>query len=145
MTATIDRRKFLVAGGVTAVTAAGAGVAGELLLGKRFRRNPQASVPAAPAPKLVIDPMPPLPADETLNIAGPSPFYTPNPTFYRVDTALVVPQVAADTWQLRIHGMVDKPVTLTFDDLIQRPMVEHDVTLTCVSEAVGGGYVGNAR
>ena len=62
-----------------------------------------------------------------------------------MDTALIVPQVAADTWELRIHGMVDKPVTLTFDQLIQRPMVEHDVTLTCVSEAVGGGYIGNAR
>ena len=147
MTTTIDRRKFLAAGGVTAVTAAGAGVAGELLLGKRFRQNPQASVPAAPAPapKLVIDPMTPLPADETLNITGLSPFYTPNSTFYRVDTALVVPQVAADTWQLRIHGMVDKPVTLTFGDLVRRPMIEHDVTLTCVSEAVGGGYIGNAR
>ena len=89
--------------------------------------------------------MTPLPADETLNIAGLSPFYTPNSTFYRVDTALVVPQVAADTWQLRIHGMVDKPVTLTFGDLVRRPMIEHDVTLTCVSEAVGGGYIGNAR
>ena len=150
MTTTIDRRKFLAAGGVTAVTAAAAGVTGELLLGKRFRRNPQAASPtpaprASKVPKLEIDPMKPLPADETLNIPGLSPFFTPNSTFYRVDTALVVPQVAADTWQLRIHGMVDKPVTLTFDDLIQRPMVEHDVTLTCVSEAVGGGYIGNAR
>ena len=89
--------------------------------------------------------MTPLPADETLNITGLSPFYTPNSDFYRVDTALVVPQVAADTWQLRIHGMVDKPVTLTFGDLVRRPMIEHDVTLTCVSEAVGGGYIGNAR
>ena len=99
----------------------------------------------AKVPKLTIDKMTPLPADETLTIPGLSPFYTPDSTFYRVDTALVVPQVSADTWQLRIHGMVDKPVTLTFDDLIQRPMVEHDVTLTCVSEAVGGGYIGNAR
>jgi DMSO/TMAO reductase YedYZ molybdopterin-dependent catalytic subunit len=155
MTTTIDRRKFLAAGGVTAATAAVAGVGGELLLGKRFRRNPpMAAAPAAPGsaapvpskvPKLVIDPMTPLAADETLNITGLSPFYTPNSTFYRVDTALVMPKVSADTWQLRIHGMVDKPVTLTFDELIQRPMVEHDVTLTCVSEAVGGGYIGNAR
>ncbi len=150
MTTTIDRRKFLAAGGVTAVTAAAAGVTGELLLGKRFRRNPPTASPtpaprASKVPQLEIDPMKPLPADETLNIPGLSPFFTPNSTFYRVDTALVVPKVAADTWQLRIHGMVDKPVTLTFDDLIQRPMVEHDVTLTCVSEAVGGGYIGNAR
>ena len=150
MTTTVDRRKFLTAAGVTAVGAAAAGVGGELLLGKHFRTTPPAaslapSVPKAKVPKLQIQPMTPLPADETLNIAGLSPFYTPDADFYRVDTALVLPQVAAATWQLRIHGMVDNPVTLTFDQLIQRPMVEHDVTLTCVSEAVGGGYIGNAR
>ncbi len=155
MTTTVDRRKFLTAAGVTAVGAAAAGVGGELLLGKHFRTPPPAASPAPPVPKaqvpqaqvpkLQIQPMTPLPADETLNIAGLSPFYTPDSDFYRVDTALVVPQVPAATWQLRIHGMVDNPVTLTFDQLIQRPMVEHDVTLTCVSEAVGGGYIGNAR
>ncbi len=151
MTTTIDRRKFLAAGGVTAVTAAAAGVSGEMLLSKRFRARPPAATVAgsAPAPtrvpELEIAPMTPLPADETLNITGLSPFYTPESEFYRVDTALVVPRVSADTWQLRIHGMVDKPVLLTFDDLIRRPMVEHDVTLTCVSESVGGSYIGNAR
>jgi DMSO/TMAO reductase YedYZ molybdopterin-dependent catalytic subunit len=150
MTTTIDRRKFIAAGAVTAVTAAAAGVSGELLLSKRLRARPPAANRAAPAPplkapELKIAPMTPLPADETLNIAGLSPFYTPDSTFYRVDTALVVPQVNASTWQLRIHGMVDKPVIFTFDDLIRRPMINHDVTLTCVSEAVGGGYIGNAR
>jgi len=149
MTTTIDRRKFVAAAGVTAVTAAAAGVSGELLLSKRLRaRTPANRVAPAPTqkpPELKIAPMTPLPADETLNIAGLSPFYTPDSTFYRVDTALVVPQVNASTWQLNIHGMVDKPVTLTFDDLIRRPMIDHDVTLTCVSEAVGGSYIGNAR
>jgi len=150
MTTTVDRRKFLAAAGVTAVTAAAAGVGGELLVSKRLRLPPPAPSRAVPAPtlkapELKIAPMTPLPADETLNIAGLSPFYTPDSTFYRVDTAFVVPQVNASTWQLRIHGMVDKPVILTFDDLIRRPMLEHDVTLTCVSEAVGGGYIGNAR
>ncbi len=152
MTSSIDRRKFLAAGGVTAAAAAAAGVGGELLIGKRFRGKPAAGLTApAPAPKatkapkLEIDAMKPLPADETLEIPGLSPFFTPNQKFYRVDTALVMPNVSADTWQLRIHGMVDKPLTITFDDLIQRPMVQHDVTLTCVSESVGGGYIGNAH
>ncbi len=152
MTTTVDRRKFLTAAGVTAATAAAAGVGGELLLGKHFRATPPVASSAAPAPraskvpKLQIDPMTPLPADETLkDIPGLSPFYTPNADFYRVDTALVLPQVAADTWQLRIHGMVDKPMVLTWDDLIQLPMIDQDITLTCVSEAVGGGYIGNAR
>jgi DMSO/TMAO reductase YedYZ molybdopterin-dependent catalytic subunit len=147
MTTTIDRRKFVAAAGVTAVAAAAAGVSGELLLSKRLRTRPPAANRAAPppAPELKIAPMTALPADETLNIAGLSPFYTPDSTFYRVDTTLVVPQVTASTWQLRIHGMVDKPVIFTFDDLIRRPMIDHDVTLTCVSESVGGGYIGNAR
>jgi DMSO/TMAO reductase YedYZ molybdopterin-dependent catalytic subunit len=147
MTTTIDRRKFLAATGVTGVTAAAAGVSGELLVSRRLRARPAAAAPAPTVkpPELKIAPMTALPADETLNIAGLSPFYTPDSSFYRVDTAFVVPQVAASTWQLRIHGMVDKPMVLTFDDLIRRPMVEHDVTLTCVSEAVGGGYIGNAR
>jgi DMSO/TMAO reductase YedYZ molybdopterin-dependent catalytic subunit len=90
--------------------------------------------------------MTPLPPGATLdNIAGLSPFYTPNSTFYRVDTSLILPKVPASTWQLRIHGMVDKPVVLTYDDLIQRPMIERDITLTCVSEAVGGNFIGNAH
>jgi DMSO/TMAO reductase YedYZ molybdopterin-dependent catalytic subunit len=151
MTTTIDRRKFLAAGGVTAVAAAAAGVGGELLLEKRFRGKSPATGLVAPPPKgakapgLEITKMKPRPADETLNFSGLSPFFTPNSTFYRVDTSLAVPQVAAGTWQLRIHGMVDKPLTITFDELIQRPMVERDITLTCVSEAVGGNYIGNAR
>jgi DMSO/TMAO reductase YedYZ molybdopterin-dependent catalytic subunit len=145
MTTTVDRRKFLAAGGVTAVAAAAAGVSGELLIEKRFRARPEAVRPAAPAPRLQIAKMTALPDDETLTIPGLSPFYTPDSKFYRVDTAFTVPQIAAASWQLRIHGMVDRPVTVSFDDLIKRPMVEHDVTLTCVSESVGGGYIGNAR
>jgi DMSO/TMAO reductase YedYZ molybdopterin-dependent catalytic subunit len=152
----VDRRRFLRAAGVTAVGAAAAGVGGELLLGQQFRRTAAAPMPAAPAqaprasaappPKLEIDPMTPLPADETLdNIAGLSPFYTPNKEFYRVDTSLVMPKVPAASWRLRIHGMVDRPVTLTYEDLIRRPMINKDITLTCVSEAVGGNFIGNAR
>ena len=86
MTTTVDRRKFLTAAGVTAVGAAAAGVGGELLLGKHFHTTPPTaslapSVPKAKVPKLQIQPMTPLPADETLNIAGLSPFYTPERGF----------------------------------------------------------------
>ena len=76
---------------------------------------------------------------------GAASFYTPNADFYRVDTALTVPKVDAGTWSLRISGMVDRPVTLSLDDLLARPLVERDITLTCVSNEVGGPYVGNAR
>jgi DMSO/TMAO reductase YedYZ molybdopterin-dependent catalytic subunit len=146
----MNRRKFAAAAAGTAVTAAVAGVGGEVLIGKRFRNVvPAVAAPAASPPAryrpIPIAPMTPLPGDETLTIPGLSPFYTPDSEFYRVDTALTVPQVAARTWQLRIHGMVDRPMTITYEQLAQMPMTEHDVTLTCVSEAVGGGYIGNAR
>jgi len=157
MTGTVDRRKFLTAAGLTAVGAAAAGVGGELMFGKDFRRTtaaptpgmtaPAASAPpAAKVPELKIDPMRQLAADETLDsIAGISPFFTPNAKFYRVDTSLVLPKVSPAQWQLRIHGMVDRPMTLTYDDLIQKPMIDRDITLTCVSEAVGGNFIGNAQ
>jgi DMSO/TMAO reductase YedYZ molybdopterin-dependent catalytic subunit len=162
MPTTVDRRKFLAATGGTAMTAVVAGVAGELLINKRFRKNPSGATTGAPgtsgssttpgspgtsaaAPKLEIAEMKPLAEGAVLNVPGLSPFYTPEAKFYRVDTSLTIPRIAAQTWQLRIHGMVDKPMTITFNDLIRRPMVEHDVTLTCVSEAVGGNYVGNAH
>jgi DMSO/TMAO reductase YedYZ molybdopterin-dependent catalytic subunit len=154
MTGPVDRRKFLRAAGITAVGAAAAGVGGELLLGKQFRTAPPVSMaPAVPSPtatmpppELKIHPMTPLAADQTLdNIAGLSPFYTPNKKFYRVDTSLILPKVSPADWQLRIHGMVDRPMTLSYDDLIQLPMIDRDITLTCVSEAVGGNFIGNAR
>ena len=79
------------------------------------------------------------------NIAGISPFYTPNDRFYRVDTALVVPKVTTQEWKLRIHGMVGKPISINFKELLSRPQLQRDITIVCVSEAVGGGYIGNAR
>jgi DMSO/TMAO reductase YedYZ molybdopterin-dependent catalytic subunit len=135
----VSRRKFLAAGAATAAAAAAAGFGGQYLQDKRFMVNTSgvkiAQVEASP-----------LPAGASItDIPGLSPFYTPNTQFYRVDTALVVPQIAPQSWQLRIHGMVDNPMTLTFDDLMKLPMEDHDVTLTCVSESVGGGYIGNAR
>ena len=140
MTSTINRRKFVAAAGGTAVAAAAAGVGGGLLISKRFDVSTSAVKLTPPAIKPA-----PVPKGISLNIPGLSPFYTPDAAFYRVDTSLVIPQVSPQAWQLRIHGMVDRPVTLTFDDLMKLPMVEHDVTLTCVSESVGGGYIGNAR
>jgi DMSO/TMAO reductase YedYZ molybdopterin-dependent catalytic subunit len=140
MTTVTDRRRFLAAAGVTAAAAAAAGVGGELLISKRFAVNTSSVKLAAP----VVKPKP-LAKDVSLDIPGLSPFFTPNAQFYRVDTALVLPQVEPSAWQLRIHGMVDTPMTITFDELMHQPMIEHDVTLTCVSESVGGSYIGNAR
>ena len=85
------------------------------------------------------------PTGVDLAIDGISPFHTPNADFYRVDTALDVPVIDPEAWTLRIHGMVDREVTLTLAELLELPTVERDVTLACVSNQVGGQYVGNAR
>ncbi|MFB4265824.1 molybdopterin-dependent oxidoreductase [Nonomuraea sp. GTA35] len=136
-----DRRRLLtgVAGGV-AVAGAGA-VLGQQLGGRRAVDAARGGVTLPRA----ATPAGPVPAGADLRIGGLSPFVTPNRDFYRVDTALVVPQVDPAEWTLRIHGMVDRPVELTFADLLKLPLTEADVTLACVSNEVGGPYVGNAR
>jgi DMSO/TMAO reductase YedYZ molybdopterin-dependent catalytic subunit len=85
-----------------------------------------------------------VPAGAQVDIDGVSQFVTPNRDFYRVDTALRIPDVPAEGWNLRIHGMVDRELNLSFRDLMAMPLVDHRVTLTCVSNEVGGPYVGNA-
>ncbi len=76
---------------------------------------------------------------------GLSPLYTPNEDFYRIDTALITPQVMPESWKLSFTGMVDDPFELTYDELLARDMVEQTITLCCVSNKVGGDLVGNAR
>ena len=86
-----------------------------------------------------------LPAGTDLGIAGLESFVTPNSDFYRIDTALVSPQVDPATWKLDITGMVDRPFTLTYEELLNRPLIERDITLVCVSNEVGGHLAGTAR
>ncbi|MEY7981326.1 molybdopterin-dependent oxidoreductase, partial [Streptomyces pilosus] len=96
-----------------------------------------------PAPD---SPAPAVPRGARLRVPGVSPFFTPSRSFYRVDTALTVPKVDVAGWRLRVHGAgVRRPRALTFDDLLRRELVERDITLTCVSNEVGGPYAGNAR
>ncbi|HEX4812483.1 MAG TPA: molybdopterin-dependent oxidoreductase, partial [Nonomuraea sp.] len=138
---TFDRRRLLTgaAGGV--VVAGAAAVLGQQLAGRRSVDAARVGV-ALPRPAM---PAKPIPAGADFRIPGLSPFVTKNADFYRVDTALVVPQVNPNDWTLRIHGLVERPVELTYADLLRMPLVEADVTLACVSNPVGGPYVGNAR
>jgi len=135
------RRQFLVASGIAVAAAAAGTLAGRELITRRDVTQARAAIrfprPAVPAP--------PLPPGSNLDIPGLSSFITPDGSFYRVDTALIVPQVDPASWQLRIHGMVQREVTITFDELLRRPLIEDYVTLTCVSNPVGGPYVGNAK
>ena len=135
------RRQFMTAG------AAAAGAAAVAYLGGRFLSE-NANVAAAvrslrlPAPEKTAVP---VPAGSDLRIPGLAPFITPNSAFYRVDTAVVVPEIPPSSWHLRVHGMVRRPLVLSFRDLISRPLTEEYVTLTCVSNPVGGPYISNAK
>jgi DMSO/TMAO reductase YedYZ molybdopterin-dependent catalytic subunit len=132
------RRTFLL--GATGV-AAGAAVAGAL--GQKLASNP--TIPSAadlPRPQSAL---PPLPAGLETSVRGVSPFRTPTGSFYRVDTSLIIPRVDADTWSLEVDGAVDHPFTLDYQQLLGLPMIERDITMTCVSNEVGGGYVSSAR
>lgn len=115
---------------------------GVFVAGRRSAAVAAAGGRAIPSP---LEPAAAIPAGADLGIDGVAPFITPNEAFYRVDTALEVPVIAPDEWRLRIHGMVDREVTLTLADLLAYPTIERDITLTCVSNQVGGEYVGNAR
>jgi DMSO/TMAO reductase YedYZ molybdopterin-dependent catalytic subunit len=141
-TGRIDRRRFLLAGAATAAVAAGSAVGGQILANRRFNANASRAAVKLTAP---VRKAPPLPRQAELNIPGLTSFYTPNSSFYRVDTALVVPQVTTQQWSLRVHGLVDRELNISFHDLIRMPMVERDITIMCVSDQVGGNYIGNAR
>jgi DMSO/TMAO reductase YedYZ molybdopterin-dependent catalytic subunit len=136
-----SRRRFLITGAAAAAVAAAGSGAGQLLLGRFSVASARAQV-RLPAPAVAARA---VPAGAQLRISGLSPFFTPNSQFYRVDTDLVVPQVAPDSWTLRIDGMVRSPVEITFDELLRMPLTEADITLVCVSNEVGGPYAGNAR
>ena len=87
----------------------------------------------------------PLPPGHSLDVAGISPIITPNEQFYLIDTALTPPQVNLEEWSLRVTGLVENPYEITFDELLTRPLVERYVTLSCVSNQVGGSLVGHAK
>jgi DMSO/TMAO reductase YedYZ molybdopterin-dependent catalytic subunit len=135
------RRGFLIGSVALGATAALAGGTGRWL-SKRF------DVAAARARILLpkaLRPLPAVPEAAALEVPGLTSFITPNDRFYRIDTALVVPQIDVETWQLKVTGMVERELTFSFDDLLARDLVEADITLTCVSNEVGGQLAGNAR
>ncbi len=134
------RRRFLLqAGAVLAVAAAG-GAVGRLLLD---RRSPAQSAAAPPLPTPLTR-VPALTAAQSIAAPGITPIVTSNDSFYRIDTELLVPQVDASTWSLKVTGQVDHPLTFSYVDLLRLPLFEQYVTIACVSNPVGGPLVGNA-
>jgi DMSO/TMAO reductase YedYZ molybdopterin-dependent catalytic subunit len=134
-----DRRTFVLGSVATAALAAAAGFGGRAGQHARFdvaadRRGVR--LPDATGEDAVL---------RGVDLGkGAKPWATPSADFYRIDTALTVPQVGSHDWQLRVHGMVDREITLTYDELRARPMIDRWITLCCVSNPVGGPLVGNA-
>ncbi len=136
----VDRRSFLAFAGGTAVLAVvGAGLSRVVAGGARAVAASRAMLRLPVATTSVTA------STASLDVPGITPFLTPPGDFYRIDTALVVPQVSTGDWRLRVHGMVEQPFELTFDQLLSLPMTETLLTLTCVSNEVGGDLVGNQR
>ena len=136
------RRTILLSSLGVAAFAAVAGGFGTVLSTARSAVDGARTAIKLPKP---ADPAKAVPAGAAIGVPGTVAFTTSNSDFYRVDVNLVVPQVNPTTYQLTIDGMVDHPMTLSFDDLLAMPLVERDITMTCVSNEVGGRYVGNAR
>jgi DMSO/TMAO reductase YedYZ molybdopterin-dependent catalytic subunit len=138
-----SRRAFLIRAGGVGLGAVATGVLGRSLL-ERQRTPPVGNGPAVPPASVTV---PTLAAGTDLapTIAGLTPIVMPNDRFYRIDTALLTPSVSTDGWTLRIHGLVDRETMLTWEQLIALPMFEQYVTISCVSNEVGGNLVGNAK
>ena len=138
------RRRF-----VLTATAASAAAIIAPALGRRLRQR--FNVEAARSDVVLATPTQgsaatatPVAATTGLEVEGLSPLVTPNSDFYRIDTAFLTPQVDPSGWTLKIRGEVDNPFELTFDELLEMATHEAPVTLTCVSNEVGGDLIGNA-
>ncbi len=137
-----DRRLFLTLAGLCAAL----GVAG-VALGRSAAVLARSAAGALtnlvlPAPATSA---PEVPAGAELRVPGLAPLITGNDDFYRIDTLLVPPVVDASAWSLRIHGMVEREVRISMAELLELPLEEHRVSLTCVSNPVGGDLVGTAK
>jgi DMSO/TMAO reductase YedYZ molybdopterin-dependent catalytic subunit len=132
------RRSFLQATSIGGLALLAAGVGRVLFSTNRAAASQQSEVTVNPGTS-------DIPVAASFELEGLTPVVVPNADFYRIDTAIVVPRVDLDGWSLSFSGMVDNPYSINFDELMELPMVERYVTLSCVSNEVGGKLVGNAR
>lgn len=136
-----SRRAFLRMVGITGAAAVVVGLGSRMFTGATAAVTAVRASLKLPSPAVVA---PPVPAAASLDVPGLSPVITPNADFYRIDIALQVPSVDPADWSLRIHGMVDEEVVITWAELLALPLEEHAVTLSCVSNEVGGDLIGTA-
>ncbi len=140
--ARLSRRRFLGLSGGAVVVGALAALGGYALEAGARAATAARNALKLPTPAVKV---PAVPAGAELDIPGLAKAVSANADFYRIDTALQVPQIDATQWELRITGLVEKPVTVTFSELLALPLEESYTTLMCVSNEVGGNLIGNAK
>jgi DMSO/TMAO reductase YedYZ molybdopterin-dependent catalytic subunit len=135
-----ERRVFLMVAGAIGFASVGIAVAGRFV--GAGRRHVEVSRRLLRIPGVTRrEP----PASTSLGLRGIAPWQTPNEDFYLIDTTIAKPTIEPEEWSLRIHGLVDRELTLSYSQLVARQLTESWITLSCVSNEVGGGLVGNAR
>lgn len=135
-------RRELMTWTLTASAAAAAFVATGRSLRTRSAPSLDPNRVALPSP---TDQLAPVGAATSFDLDGLSPVITPTDAFFRIDTAFVPPRIDAATHTVELTGMVARPLRLSYEELLARADTEADVTLTCVSNEVGGDLVGTAR
>lgn len=138
-----DRRRFISTVSMTALTSAFLSGVASRLENRKISEIRQTAPDSLPEISAGSD-LPATKIPSGAQIFTETPFITPNKDFYRIDTALSLPRVDIKTWSLQIGGMVKTPLKLSYDDLLSRAMVESTITICCVSNEVGGPYIGNA-
>ncbi|WP_235502116.1 molybdopterin-dependent oxidoreductase [Aeromicrobium sp. Root472D3] len=135
-----SRRVFIRTAALVAAATVVVGAAGQALASRHRRREVVERARAAlriPARAVVV------PAGADLQVPDQTPWLTPNRDFYRIDTSLQAPLIDPAEWTLRIHGLVDRELTLTYQDLLDRGLTDAWITICCVSNEVGGDLIGN--
>jgi DMSO/TMAO reductase YedYZ molybdopterin-dependent catalytic subunit len=133
------RRGFLLGAASVAMISLGLGVLGRLWGSGRRRVEESRRLL-----RLTGVNEPKVPTATNVGVEGIARWVTPADDFYLIHTAIALPTIEPEEWRLRIHGMVDREVTLSFQNLLSRERTEAWVTLNCVSNVVGGDLIGNA-
>ncbi|MDQ4063377.1 MAG: sulfite oxidase [Actinomycetota bacterium] len=146
---TVGRRNFLLLSGGAAVAGLAATGAGRWL-GSEGAGEISSVAPLPVGSQVgstasITETLPPPLPEASLDVPGMPPLITPADDFYLIDTALSSPRINVDSWTLKVMGEVDNPIELSYNDLISLPTREADVTLSCISNEVGGGLVSNGR
>jgi DMSO/TMAO reductase YedYZ molybdopterin-dependent catalytic subunit len=136
-----ERRNFLKTAGLVTLGGIVVAGAGRMLVQASNKVAEVRTKIVLPTPAV---PAPTIPPGTDLDLAGLTEYITPNESFYRIDSALQLPTIDPETWQLTVTGLVDRELSITYAELLARPLTEHLTTLTCMSNQVGGDLAGNA-